>query len=174
MESSPVMQKFILHWGEMGTHWGINRSVAQIHALLYLEGRPVPADELVERLAIARSNVSMSLKELLGWGLVRVVHRPGDRREHYETLADVWEMFSVILRERKRREFDPTLRLVQECVEESAATEAAQQPARHQRLLAMQEFLELTGSWGSRATALPARRLHRLAQLGDSIFKLLE
>src|SRR5690606_37989409 len=121
---------------EMGTKWGINRSVAQIHALLYLAGEPLTADDLVTHLEIARSNVSMSLKELQGWGLIRTVHRTGDRRDYYDTHHDVWEMFRIIMIERQRREIDPTVRLLEECVETSAATEAATDPGRHARLVA--------------------------------------
>src|SRR2546429_9126500 len=106
---TPVAQKFILHWGEMGTRWGINRTVAQVHALLFLSPQPLPADEIAETLAVARSNVSTSLRELQGWGIVRVVHVLGDRRDHFETLKDVWEIFRIVAEERKKRESDPTL-----------------------------------------------------------------
>src|SRR5262249_12473905 len=115
---APVAQKFILHWGEMGTRWGINRTVAQVHALLYLSPRPVPADEIATTLSVARSNVSTSLRELQGWGIVRVVHVLGDRRGHFESIKDVWEMFRIVSEERKRREIDPTLRVIGECVAE--------------------------------------------------------
>jgi DNA-binding transcriptional regulator GbsR (MarR family) len=98
-----VAQKFILHWGEMGTKWGINRTVAQVHALLFLSPKPIPADEIAETLAVARSNVSTSLRELQGWGIVRVVHVLGDRRDHFETFKDVWEIFRTVSEERKRR-----------------------------------------------------------------------
>src|SRR5215207_6177364 len=100
----PVMQKFVLHWGEMGTRWGINRTVGQIHALLYLSARPLHAEEIAETLAVARSNVSTSLRELQGWGIVRIAHVMGDRRDHFESMSDVWEMFRLILDERKKRE----------------------------------------------------------------------
>src|SRR5204863_9726716 len=100
-----------------GWRWGINRSVAQVHALLMMSPKPLPADEICESLDVARSNVSNSIKELQGWGLVRVVHVFGDRREHFETLKDVWEMFLIILRERKKRELDPTLLALRECAE---------------------------------------------------------
>src|ERR1700758_5087724 len=100
---TPVAQKFILHWGEMGTKWGINRTVAQVHALLFLSPRPVPADEIAETLSVARSNVSTSLRELQGWGIVRAVHLLGDRRDHFETFKDVWEIFRTVAEERKRR-----------------------------------------------------------------------
>lgn len=106
---SPTVRTFVTHWGEMGTRWGINRTVAQIHALLYISERPLNADDLVECLGVARSNVSMSIKELTGWGLITLVHLPGDRRDHFTTPADVWELFRLIIIERKRREFDPTL-----------------------------------------------------------------
>src|SRR5271163_103469 len=116
---TPVQQKFILHWGEMGTRWGINRTVAQIHALLYISPRPLQAEEMVEALNVARSNVSTSLKELQGWGIVKMVHVLGDKRDHFESMKDVWEMFRVVLDERKRREIDPTLAMLGQCLAEA-------------------------------------------------------
>ena len=115
---SPVAQRFILHWGEMGTRWGINRTVAQIHALLSLSPEPLSAEEIATTLSVARSNVSNSLKELQGWGVVRSVHELGDRKDRFESLKDVWEMFSIILEERKRREIDPTLQMLRSCASE--------------------------------------------------------
>src|ERR1700726_4864145 len=115
---TPVVQKFILHWGEMGARWGINRTVAQVHALLFLSPKPVPADEIASTLTVARSNVSTSLRELQGWGIVRVVHVLGDRRDHFESVKDVWEIFRIVSEERKRREIDPTLQAIRECVRE--------------------------------------------------------
>ncbi len=112
-------QKFILHWGEMGTRWGINRTVAQIYALLFLSPKPLHAEEIAETLSVARSNVSNSLKELQGWGLIKIVHVMGDRRDYFEALQDVWETFRIMLDERKRREVDPTLVLLQECLQEA-------------------------------------------------------
>src|SRR3954462_5776493 len=114
MEFPPVTEKFVLHWGEMGARWGINRTVAQIHALLFLSPRPLHAEEIAETLGVARSNVSNSLRELQGWGIVRIAHVLGDRRDHFETMKDVWEMFRVILDERKKRECDPTLALLRD------------------------------------------------------------
>ena len=168
------MRKFILHWGEMGTKWGINRSVAQIHALLYLAGSPLTADEIVGHLEIARSNVSMSLKELSSWGLIRTVHRTGERRELFETHYEVWELFRIIMIERQKREIDPTVRLLEECVEESANTEAATNPERHARLVAMNEFMQLSSSWGRRTSNLSSSKMRKLAQLGDTIFRLID
>src|SRR6185295_18882428 len=110
----PVEQKFVLHWGEMGARWGMNRTVGQIHALLYLSPKPLNAEEIAETLGVARSNVSTSLKDLQGWGIVRVAHVMGDRRDHFESMKDVWEMCRVILDERKKRETDPTLHLLRD------------------------------------------------------------
>ena len=112
-------KKFVLHWGELGTRWGLNRTVAQIHALLYLSPKPLAADEITSLLGVARSNVSNSIRELQGWGVVRVVHVMGDRRDHFDAIHDVWEMFSIIVDERKKREIDPTLAVLRECVAET-------------------------------------------------------
>src|SRR6478609_7268499 len=116
---NPVQQKFILHWGEMGTRWGINRTVAQIHALLYISPKPLNADDIVQTLSVARSNVSNSLKELQSWGIVKLVHVMGDKRDHFESMRDVWEMFRVVLDERKKREIDPTLAILRDCIVEA-------------------------------------------------------
>src|SRR2546422_7710732 len=117
---TPIQQKFILHWGEMGTRWGINRTVAQIHALLFLSPRPMHAEEIATTLGVARSNVSTSLKELQSWGIVKLVHVLGDKRDHFESMKEVWEMFRVVLDERKRREIDPTLAVLPACIAEAA------------------------------------------------------
>jgi DNA-binding transcriptional regulator GbsR (MarR family) len=138
---SPVAQKFILHWGEMGTRWGINRTVAQIHALLYLSPRPLHAEEISEALSVARSNVSTSLRELQSWGIVKVVHVLGDRRAHFVSMKDVWEMFQMILEERKKREVDPTLDILRSCLAELGKSGGAEGYTR-ERLLAMREFFE--------------------------------
>src|SRR5262244_4011762 len=112
----PPLRQFVLHWGEMGTRWGINRTVAQVHALLFVSPKPLHAEEIASTLVVARSNVSTSLRELQGWGIVRVVHVLGDRRDHFESVKDVWEIFRIVAQERKRREIDPTLRVLHECV----------------------------------------------------------
>src|SRR2546425_2959236 len=114
-----VQRKFILHWGEMGTRWGVNRTVAQVHALLYISPAPLNADDIVEALDVARSNVSTSLKELQSWGIVKLVHVPGDKRDHFESMKEVWEMFRVVLDERKKREIDPTLNMLRACIAEA-------------------------------------------------------
>src|SRR5438045_8032468 len=136
---SPTAQKFILHWGEMGTRWGINRTVAQVHALLFLSPRPVPADEIAATLSVARSNVSNSLREVEGWGIVRVVHVLGDRRDHFESLKDVWQMFEIIVAERKRREVDPTIEMLRACLSD---TYGRPDPYTAERIAAMQDFFD--------------------------------
>ena len=171
MKLTPVMQRFILHWGEMGWRWGINRSVAQVHALLMLASKPLPADEISETLAVARSNVSTNLKELQGWGLVRTVHVFGDRREHFETLRDVWEMFIVILRERKKRELDPTLVTLRECAADAKASKTDSDYTA-ERLDELVRFLELTAGWADRAQGLSPKGLKRLLELSDKVFRL--
>jgi DNA-binding transcriptional regulator GbsR (MarR family) len=172
MKLTPVMEKFILHWGEMGWRWGINRSVAQVHALLMVTPKPMPADEICETLNVARSNVSNSIKELQGWGLVRVVHVFGDRREHFETLRDVWEMFLIILRERKKRELEPTLQTLRECASEASKDKGTSEYAT-QRMGALIEFIELSSGWADRAQALSPAAARRLCQLGDKVFRLV-
>ena len=116
---SPIQQKFILHWGEMGTRWGINRTEAQIHALLFLSPRPLNAEDIAATLGVARSNVSNSLRELQSWGIVRVTHLLDDRRDHFESMKDVWEMFRVIVDERRKREAAPTLTMLRDAVSDA-------------------------------------------------------
>jgi DNA-binding transcriptional regulator GbsR (MarR family) len=106
---TPAVEKYVLHWGEMGTRWGTNRTVAQVQALLYLSPKPLRADEIVDLLSVARSNVSTSIRELQSYGLVRMTHILGDRRDYFESLHDVWELFRVIIEQRKQRELNPTL-----------------------------------------------------------------
>jgi DNA-binding transcriptional regulator GbsR (MarR family) len=169
VQLSPVMKKFILHWGEMGARWGINRTVAQVHALLYISPEPLNAEDIAETLSVARSNVSTSLRELQSWGIVRVVHVLGDRRDYFESMKDVWEMFQTILRERKRREVDPTLAALRQCVEE---TDEADTHSR-ERLLALLEFLETMMTFYEQARSLPPGTLIKLVKSGDKVRKLL-
>jgi len=157
-------RRFVLHWGEMGTRWGVNRTVAQIHALLYITQRPMHAEEIAETLRVARSNVSNSIRELQSWKLVRTVHRLGDRRDHFETHADVWEMFLAVLDERKKREIDPTIALLRECVEEAGRDARAK--ALEPRLVSMLEFFEQTDRWYTQLRKLPRAALIRFIRLG--------
>ncbi|MCC2962917.1 GbsR/MarR family transcriptional regulator [Massilia sp. IC2-278] len=172
MDISPTEQKFILHWGEMGTRWGVNRTVAQIHALLYLAERPLPADDIVEVLGVARSNVSNSLKELQSWKLVRVTHVLGDRRDHFVALQDVWEIFRVILEERKRREIDPTLSVLRECAIEGTQDEQldAATLARMQTVL---EFLEMLSTTFQDYQHLSPQTLQRFIKMGGKVARFL-
>src|SRR3954453_11901204 len=142
----PDAKAFILHWGEMGTQWGVNRSVSQIHALLYLSDRPLPADEIVDQLHLARSNVSTGLKELQGYGIVRRVHVEGDRRDHFTAEADLWEMLMRIAAERKRREINPTLALLAELSERMRNDSPARAHVR-ERVTRMHEFIATLGGW---------------------------
>jgi DNA-binding transcriptional regulator GbsR (MarR family) len=172
MELTPVTQKFILHWGEMGTRWGINRTVAQIHALLYLSPRPLDAEEIAETLGVARSNVSNSLKDLQQWGIVRLAHVMGDRRDHFESMKDVWEMFRIVLDERKRRETDPTLALLRECVGEMDRS-GAKDPYVKARLSDMLSFFELMTQWYEKTRRIPTPAVVRLVKMGDKVLKML-
>lgn len=167
----PVTQKFVLHWGEMGARWGVNRTMGQIHALLYLSPRPLPAEEIAETLGVARSNVSTSLRELQGWGVVRVVHHLGDRRDHFESMRDVWEMFRVILAERKRREVDPTIAMLQSCLKDLET--GPQDAAMRQKVEDMLEFLEAMTSAYEEFTRLPTGALREMTRIKGKLRKLL-
>jgi DNA-binding transcriptional regulator GbsR (MarR family) len=172
MELTPAMQGFILHWGEMGARWGVNRTVAQIHALLYLSPRPLHAEAIAELLSVARSNVSNSLHELQGWGIVRVVHVMGDRRDHFESLKDVWAMFQIILDERKKRECDPTLAVLREMVVK-AKTAGTKEAHTLERIENMLNFFETMTAWYGQLRRLPAGSLVKFVKMGDKIRKLI-
>jgi DNA-binding transcriptional regulator GbsR (MarR family) len=165
-----VQQKFVLHWGEMGARWGINRTVAQIHALLFIAPKALNAEEIAHLLGVARSNVSTSIKELQNWGIIKVVHVLGDRRDFFEATKDVWEMFRVVLDERKKREIDPTIALLRECVSESEKTKDTYS---QERLSEMRDFFEVTSSWYSQISQLPTAAIQKFMKMGDRIRKLL-
>jgi DNA-binding transcriptional regulator GbsR (MarR family) len=169
---TPVGQKFVLHWGEMGTRWGINRTVAQVHALLFLSQKPLPADEISTTLAVARSNVSTSLRELQGWRIVRVVHVLGDRRDHFESTKDVWEIFRIVSEERKRREIDPTLHVLAECVQELKANGAGESYTR-ERLTDMLEFLTAMTGLFEEIIRMPTGALKSVVKLRGKVITLL-
>ena len=165
-------QRFVLHWGEMGTRWGINRTVAQIHALLFLSPKPLHAEEIAATLSVARSNVSTSLRELQGWGIVRVVHVLGDRRDHFESLKDVWEIFRIVAEERKKREIDPTMRVLAECVKEANAdTHGDAQTA--ERLESMLEFLTAMSGLFEEVVRMPMPALKGVIKLRGKVVTLL-
>jgi DNA-binding transcriptional regulator GbsR (MarR family) len=173
MDLTPVMEKYILHWGEMGTRWGVNRTVAQIQALLFLSNRPLNAEEISETLRVARSNVSTSIKELQSWNLVKVVHILGDRRDHFETLKDPWELFYVIIEGRKQRELDPTLSILRECVLD-LENDKATDPEAKKRIKDVLEFLETILSWYGQVKGLPRTVLIKLIKLGSKVQGLLK
>lgn len=169
---TPVQQKFILHWGEMGTKWGINRTVAQVHALLFLSPKPLNADDLVEALGVARSNVSTSLKELQSWGIVKMVHILGDKRDHFESIKDVWELFRVVLNERKRREIDPTMQVLNECIAD-ARKEKGTDEYTEKRLQDLRDFFETTSGWYDQIRQWPTNMIVKFLKLGDKLVKVL-
>jgi DNA-binding transcriptional regulator GbsR (MarR family) len=172
MQLTPTMQKYILHWGEMGTRWGVNRTVAQIHALLFLANTPQTAEDIAETLNVARSNVSNSLKELQSWGLIRVSHVMGDRRDHFLALQDVWEIFRVIIEERKRREIDPTLSVLRECAIE-AEQDTALEPATKDRMNDVLEFMEMLGTTYNDYKNLPPATMLRFLKMGGTVARFL-
>jgi DNA-binding transcriptional regulator GbsR (MarR family) len=168
---TPVQQKFIVHWGEMGARWGINRTVAQIHALLFLSPTPLNAEDIAATLGVARSNVSTSLRELQGWGIVRITHLLGDRRDHFESMKDVWEMFRIIVDERKKREADPTLAMLREAVAETKNPGAADTYTR-ERLADMLQFFEQMTTWVEQTRKLPTSAVVRMVKAGDKIARM--
>ncbi len=169
----PAVQRLILHWGEMGTRWGINRTVAQIHSLLYLSPEPLHADQIAATLQVARSNVSTSLRELQRWGIVKVVHVMGDRRDHFETLSDVWELFQIILDHRKKREIDPTVEMLRECAKELKASKG-KTDFQYKRVSELQDFFEMMTSWYNQMRGLPRDSLAGLFRLGAKVQQILD
>ena len=168
---SPVAHQFILHWGEMSSRWGINRTVAQIHALLYLSPEPLNAEQIAEALSVARSNVSNSLRELQAWGIVRIVHLLGDRRDYFETMEDAWQMFQVILEQRKRREIDPTVATLKELVAE-AGRGGSEESFPRQRMDELLRLLEMLTLWYEQMGKLPVKVQQKVLRMGSKIQKL--
>lgn len=168
----PEAEAFILHWGEMGTNWGINRSVAQIHALLYLSDRPINAEDISESLKLARSNVSTALKELQGYGIVRRQHVAGDRRDHFVAETDLWELLMRISAERKRREIDPTIELLAQLKEKVADRKDMPQHVR-ERIARMHEFISTLTNWYDQVRRLPKPTLITLMKLGAKVAQFI-
>lgn len=168
MKLTPVMEKYILHWGEMGTRWGVNRTVAQIHALLYLSSQPMNAEEITDTLGVARSNVSTSIKELQSWKLVKTVHLLGDRRDHFDTMKDPWELFYTIMEGRKQRELDPTMSVLRECVLEGEEDNQTPEAVK-QRMKDVLEFMETLDTWHSQIKGLSKSTLLKLIKLGAKV-----
>lgn len=169
---SPIKQKFILHWGEMGTRWGVNRTVAQIHALLYLSPTPLDAEEIARTLSVARSNVSASLRELQSWGVIKAVHILGDRRAHFETVKEVWELFRIVLEARERREVEPTRTLLRESLAELDKI-GVEDAYTSRRLRDMLDFFETVTACYEQVRRLPTPALIRLVKMGSKVRRLL-
>jgi DNA-binding transcriptional regulator GbsR (MarR family) len=173
MKMTPAVEKYVLHWGEMGTRWGTNRTVAQIQALLYLSPEPLHADQIVDLLSVARSNVSTSIRELQSYGLVRMTHILGDRRDYFESIHEVWDLFRVIIEQRKQRELNPTLAMLKDCVAEIDA-EKETDPVTKQRIKNMLNFVESTSDWYEQISNIPTSTLTKLMALGAKITKLVK
>src|SRR3954463_3542166 len=168
----PAVQRFILHWGDMGDEWGVNRSVSQIHGLLYLAEKPMTAEDIADTLGMARSNVSNSLKELLAWDLIRRVPILGDRRDHFEAETDIWEVAQRIAAGRKEREIDPAVAALRACVSD-AADDPTISPVASKRLKEMLAFTELVDRWYMQMLNVPRPRLVALIKLGEKIVSFL-
>lgn len=169
---SPLVLSFVTHFGEMGSRWGINRTVGQIYALIYVSDRPINADELAEGLAFSRSNVSMGLKELQAWRLVKLRHLPGDRREYFEPAGDAWETFRRLAEERRRREVEPTLSMLRDALMQTATSEADAHAQAQMR--EMHDLIELLMQWFDEVQHMDAQTLSQLMKMGAKVGKLLE
>ncbi|KMN30318.1 MULTISPECIES: GbsR/MarR family transcriptional regulator [Chromobacterium] len=172
MNIPPLVQSFVLHFGEMGSRWGINRTVGQIYALLYVSEKPLNADEIAESLSFSRSNVSMGLKELESWRLVRLQHFPGDRREYFSTPDDVWAIFKTLAEERKKREVEPTLTMLRGAIMEAPASEAERHAQA--RMKEMYQLIELVTTWFSDIQHMDVETLQRLMKMGSQVQKILQ
>ena len=172
MNLTDAMRQFIIHWGEMGTRWGVNRTVAQVHALLYLSAESLTAEEIADALSVARSNVSTSLKELQNWNLIQTDSRMGDRRDYFRTSADVWTLFLTVVDQRVEREIIPTMTMLQRLVVQTRAERPAQ-PIVTARITAMQVFLEELHGWYTQIKKLPPASLHSLISIGSGITRFI-
>jgi DNA-binding transcriptional regulator GbsR (MarR family) len=171
MELSNTASRFVLHWGEMGTRWGVNRTVAQIHALLFYVGRPMHAEEITDTLGVARSNVSTSIRELQGWKLIKLTHLPGDRRDHYETSTQVWELLRTVVRERQQREIAPTIAVLGELLADpSISKEPTEAKLRIKETL---ELLQTLTAWSDEMLRLDTETLTKVLRLGAKVKKLM-
>ena len=172
MQLPPLIQDFVLHFGEMGGRWGVNRTVGQIYALLFLSDRPLNADEISDSLGLSRSNVSMGLKELEGWRLIRKRHLPGDRREYIETPDDIWQIVRTLAEQRRRREVDPTLSLLRDILMETPST--PEERHAQERMRRMHDMIELLTGWADDVQKLDNESLMRLLSLGAGVSRLLD
>ena len=169
---TPLVRSFVAHFGEMGSRWGINRTVGQIYALIFVAPQPLNADDIAEALEFSRSNVSMGLKELQAWRLVRLRHLPGDRREYFEAPTDAWEIFRTLAEERRRREIEPTLSMLRNALLEDATSD--EDRIAQQRMKGMHDLIELMTTWFEDVQRLDARTLAQLMKMGAKVQRLLE
>ncbi len=172
MNIPPLTQKFVMHFGEMGSRWGVNRTVGQIYALLFVAAKPLNADEVGEALAFSRSNVSMGLKELQSWGLVKLIHQPNDRREYFQAPEDVWAIFRTLAAERRKREIDPTLSMLRDALMEQPSV--AEDIHAQARMRQMHEFIERMTDWLDDVQKMDSDTLVGLMKMGSKVQKLLE
>lgn len=172
MDLPPLIQAFVLHFGEMGSRWGISRTVGQIYALLFISKDPLNADQIVEKLGFSRSNVSMGLKELQAWNLVRLRHIPGDRRDYFTTPEDQWEIVRTLAEERKKREIDPTLSMLRETLMETP--EGPDEVYAQERMREMHDLIDLLSGWYSDVRRMETDRLVQLLKLGGKVQRALE
>ncbi len=172
MNLPPLTQRFVLHFGEMGSRWGINRTVGQIYALLYVSAKPLNADEIGESLNFSRSNVSMGLKELQSWSLVRLIHQPNDRREYFKAPDDVWTIFRTLAAERRKREIDPTLSMLRDALMEQPSV--AEDIHAQARIKEMHEFIERMTDWLDDVQKMDSATLASLMKMGSKVQKLVE
>jgi len=170
MTLTNTAREFILHWGEMGSRWGVNRTVAQVHALLYLSPQPLTAEDIAEALSVARSNVSTCLRELQNWQLVHAAHQMGDRRDFFSTSHDVWQLFLTVIQQRVGREIEPTIAVLGRL---AAEARAEKQPEVTARIAGMHAFLKEMHGWYQQMTKLPPNTLRRLINLGAGVTKWL-
>ena len=171
IQLSELGNQFILHWGEMGARWGINRTVSQIHAFLYFIGKPANAEQIADTLQVARSNVSNSLKELQNWHLVRITHMMGDRRDYFETSLDIWELFRTVITERKAREFDPTVQFLERYLSDNTFNNnELEAKKRVQEMLALMQTLSI---WGDEMIKLKPETLTKIMKYGAKIQMLI-
>ena len=168
----PLTQQFVAHFGEMGSRWGINRTVGQLYALIFVSAKPLNADEIADALEFSRSNVSIGLKELQGWRLVRLKHLPGDRREYFEAPHDVWEIFKSLAEEKRRREVEPTLSMLRAALVEAPSNDTDAHAQR--RMRQMHELIDLSSTWFDDVQRLSPETLARLMRMGSSVKTVLD
>ena len=169
---TPIIESFVAHFGEMGSRWGINRTVGQVYALLLVSEAALNADEIGEALGISRSNVSISLRELEGWQLVKLTRKPGDRREYYATLGSIWDIFKAVAAERRRREVEPTLSMLRQALLTDPAANEADRYALS-RMREMYDLAEMANNWFDELQSLSPESMRQLMGLGSKVQKLL-